>query len=211
MKESKRRYLDQRHHALRLILDESSSCRAMHYSNREIANIVGISKTTVGRLRRTAKANNLAWRDMAHLGAVEHNRLLNRPSYVGAHRCHPDWAHVHAQMQHPDMTIQKLWRTYQQTHPEMALCYSQFAKLYRDHRETLLPHGEMKPLARAALLRLPQRPFRCPCPDPRPSRQRCSPPRHRDPALPTRQTPSLTLPSSSTAGRTPAPTTRTFP
>lgn len=73
-------YANKRNHALKLILDDLPVGRTEPCSDREIARLAGISKTTVGRLRQVATEKSLKWLDVAHLGDIEHDRLFNKPS-----------------------------------------------------------------------------------------------------------------------------------
>ena len=128
-------YDGKRHQALQLILDDLPGGRIHPYGNREIARMVGISKTTVGRIRCVATEKHLTWSSVAALSHAEQIRLLDRLSYV-EHKRHPDWAHVHAEMQRPHMTLQRLWQQYQAMNPGDAVSYQRFAKLYRKHTGT---------------------------------------------------------------------------
>jgi hypothetical protein len=97
--------------------------------------VVGLSKTTVGRIRRVAAEKQLTWSCVAALSQAEQIRLLNRLSYAVKKR-HPDWAYIHTEMQRPGMTLQRLWRAYQAANPGDAMSYQRFATLYRKHTGT---------------------------------------------------------------------------
>ena len=135
MKNFHRGYADKRYNALKLLLSDLPAGRRDPYSDREIARMVGISKTTVGRIRCVATEKHLTWSSVAALSHAEQIRLLDRLSYV-EHKRHPDWAHVHAEMQRPHMTLQRLWQQYQAMNPGDAVSYQRFAKLYRKHTGT---------------------------------------------------------------------------
>lgn len=128
-------YAGKRHQALQLILDDLPGGRVHPYGNREIARMVGLSKTTVGRIRRVAAEKQLTWSSVVALSQAEQIHLLNRLSYAMKKR-HPDWAHIHAEMQRPGMTLQRLWRAYQAANPGDAMSYQRFAQLYRKHTGT---------------------------------------------------------------------------
>ena len=128
-------YAGKRHQALQLILDDLPAGRMHPYGNREIARIVGLSKTTVGRIRRVAVEKQLAWSNVMALSHAEQIRLLNRLSYAAQKR-HPDWAHIHAEMQRSRASLQRLWRVYQAASPGDAMSYQRFAKLYQQHTGT---------------------------------------------------------------------------
>lgn len=128
-------YAGKRHQALQLILDDLPAGRMRPYGNREIARIVGLSKTTVGRIRRVAVEKQLTWANVVALSHAEQIRLLNRLSYAAQKR-RPDWVHIHTEMQRPHMTLQRLWQQYQAMNPGDAMSYQRFAKLYRKHTGT---------------------------------------------------------------------------
>jgi hypothetical protein len=135
MKKHHYTYDGKRQQALQLILDDLPGGRLHPYGDREIARMVGISKTTVGRIRRVATEKHLTWSSVAALSHAEQICLLNRLSYAVKKR-HPDWAHLHAEMLRPGMTLQRIWRAYQATNLGDAMSYQRFAKLYRKHTGT---------------------------------------------------------------------------
>lgn len=133
MKVWKPTYIDRRHHALKLILDEPPPGRIAPYRDGEIAGMTGIAKATVRRLRRVTAEKQLMWPDVAHLSEAEWTRLLNRPSHAEPGRRHPDWASIHAQRQNRHTTIQQLWEEYRALSPSDALSYKRFSALYLRH------------------------------------------------------------------------------
>ncbi|MFC3651933.1 IS21 family transposase [Dyella humi] len=137
MKKTHRGYADKRHHALKLILDHLPPGRIAPYSDREIAGIVCISKTTVGKLRREAEAKHLTWADVAPLNEAQRNRLLNKPPCVPPRKRHPDWDHIHAELQRPNVTRQLLWEEYRALDPVNTISYQSFAAHYRRYLGTL--------------------------------------------------------------------------
>ena len=137
MKKTHRGYADKRHHALKLILDDLPPGRVAPYSDREIAGIVCISKTTVGKLRREAEAKHLTWADVEPLNEAQLNRLLNKPPRVSPRKRHPDWDFIHAELQRPNVTRQLLWDEYLEIDPTDAISYQAFAQHYRRYLGTL--------------------------------------------------------------------------
>jgi transposase len=137
MKKTRRGYADKRHHALKLILDDLPPGRVTPYSDREIAGIVCLSKTTVGKLRREATAKHLTWADVELLTEVQRNQLLNKPPRVSPRKRHPDWDVIHAEMQRPNVTRQLLWEEYLEIDPTNAISYQGFAAHYRRYLGTL--------------------------------------------------------------------------
>lgn len=116
--------------AVRLIL-------TTHLSDRSIAAASGASATTVRKYRRTARAKKLVWSNLVTLPPAAFNALFNQPKTGRPRRIVPDWAAVHADMQRKGMTLQLCWEEYRQVTPVNALCYSQFAALYRAYLDTL--------------------------------------------------------------------------
>ena len=137
MQNKNRGYADKRHDALKLILDDLPGDRTLPYSNREIANIVCISKTTVGRLREVAAQKKLTWREIERLGETERNRVLNKPRLTRPRKRHPDWPSIHAEMKRPSVTLQLLWEEYVELNPSDALSYQHCAALYQSYLGTL--------------------------------------------------------------------------
>jgi len=113
---------------------------AQGLSDRGISRSLGVPRTTVRRYRTRAEAAGLTWplpEDVAE-SALE-ARLFPPPGPVSQHvRPEPDWAHLHAELRRPHVTLQLLWAEYKATHLQ-GYQYSRFCQLYRSWTETLEP------------------------------------------------------------------------
>ena len=107
-------------------------------SNRQIAESLRISHSTVGEYVRRASEAGLEWPleeglDDGRLEAM----LFPQPPPSGAPRPVPDWSQVHRELRrHKGTTLQLLWLEYKQGEPD-GYQYSQFCELYRQWRGRL--------------------------------------------------------------------------
>lgn len=116
--------------ALRLILTTA-------LSDREVAAVVGLSKTTVGRYRQVASTKRLSWDGVGSATPSEICALLNKPRSGGKPKPLPDLAHLHQELQRKGMTLQLLWEEHRRENPEMSLSYSHLAAQLNRYRKTL--------------------------------------------------------------------------
>jgi transposase len=117
------------HDTVRLVLTTS-------LSDREIADAVGVSKTTVGRYRRQAAAKHLVWSDLVHLTPSQLVRRFNRDPNGNKTRKVPDLAEIQQRLDEGH-TLQVLWEDYRCEDPHGTLSYSQLAARMRRYRKTL--------------------------------------------------------------------------
>ena len=106
-------------------------------SNRNIAHICQIGRTTVSDYLRRASAAGLSWPLPADLGEAEVEALLfpvPRPS--SDPRPLPDWSTIHQELKKKGVTLALLWEEYKAVYPD-GYQYSQFCELYRRWRGTL--------------------------------------------------------------------------
>ena len=100
-------------------------------TNREIAQAIGTSPTTVGQYLRRAREAGFAYPLPEGLddAAIE-TRLF--PPVVSADvvRFEPDWAWVHREMRRKSVTLDLLWQEYKAEHPD-GYRYSWFCERYR--------------------------------------------------------------------------------
>jgi transposase len=100
-------------------------------TNREIAQAIGTSPTTVGQYLRRAREAGFAYPLPEGLddAAIE-SRLF--PPVVSADvvRFEPDWAWVHREMRRKSVTLDLLWQEYKAEHPD-GYRYSWFCEHYR--------------------------------------------------------------------------------
>lgn len=105
-------------------------------SDREIADAVGVSKTTVGRYRRLATAKQFVWADLAQLRPSELAKRFNRDPNGNKTRKAPDFAEIQQRLDEGH-TLQVLWEDYRREDPHQTLSYSQLAARMRRYRKTL--------------------------------------------------------------------------
>jgi transposase len=106
-------------------------------SNREIAQAVRVSPTTVADYLRRARRAGLTWplADGATERAVE--TVLFPPAPASRiKRPEPDWAAVHRQVGRSGVTLELLWQEYRERHPD-GYQYSAFCLRYRAFAQTL--------------------------------------------------------------------------
>jgi transposase len=111
-------------------------------SVREIARSCGVAPSTVGDYLVRAEAAQLGWplpegfaetELEAQLTAITHPRPPETPlSHL------PDWAHVHAELRRPNVTLRLLWQEYIRVDPG-GLKYSRFCERYQEWRKALEP------------------------------------------------------------------------
>lgn len=108
-----------------------------NYSNRRIAQLVGISPNTVRTYRRKRQETAVT---LAELEQDSDDQLLNRFHLItstGSIKRQPDWAYIHQLMQDKHQTLIQLWEEYRSIHPADALCYSQFTHWYRQYVKSI--------------------------------------------------------------------------
>jgi transposase len=115
-------------------------------SQREIASSVGVAVGTVfGHLRRAADAG-MTWDRAQGMSDAELEAVLFRDAgrHVVAARAAIDYAHVHAELSRPGVTLQLLWLEYRESVAARGselkpYQYSQFCELYGAWRVRLKP------------------------------------------------------------------------
>lgn len=118
---------------------EALRLRASGLTLREIAESLGLGRTTVGdHLQRAARAG-LSWPLDADLTDAAMDALLfPPPSGVAAAITQPDWAVIHLERKRPHVTLMLLWEEYRAQHPD-GYGYSRFCDLYRRWEGRLSP------------------------------------------------------------------------
>ena len=104
---------------------------AAHFSNRQIADSIGVARSTVADYLRRAEMAGLTWPLPEDLDEETIDRLLFRDRAGCA--CVfpvPDWQAVHRELRRKGITLQLLWQEYKAEHPE-GYQYSRFCDLYR--------------------------------------------------------------------------------
>lgn len=108
-----------------------------NYSNRRIAQLVGISPNTVRAYRSKRRETSVT---LAELEQDSDDQLLNRLNPytpTDSIKRQPDWAYVHHLMQEKHQTLIQLWEEYRSIRPADALCYSQFTYWYRHYVKSI--------------------------------------------------------------------------
>lgn len=99
-------------------------------SVRKIAKSLSIGHSSAGDYLCRFAASGLQW--PIDLSDAELNRRLFPPAVPAPsdQRPTPDWAHVHAELRRPGVTLALLWQEYRLTHPQ-GFQYSWFCEHYR--------------------------------------------------------------------------------
>ena len=113
----------------------------LHYagnrSNREIAQAVRISPTTVADYLRRARQAGLTWPLAEGLTERAVDAALFPPTAAArVKRPEPDWAAVHRQLGRSGITLELLWQEYRERHPD-GYQYSAFCLHYRAFAQRL--------------------------------------------------------------------------
>jgi transposase len=106
-------------------------------SNREIAQAVRVSPTTVADYLRRARQAGLSWPLAENLTERAVEAALFPPTAASrVKRPEPDWAAVHRQSGRSGVTLELLWQEYRERHPD-GYQYSAFCLHYRAFAQTL--------------------------------------------------------------------------
>ena len=119
---------------VREVLRLKHACRM---SARQIGEIQGIGRTTVGDYLRRLEVAGVSWPLPDGLGEDELERLLFPPPGP-RNRVVPDWTQVHAELRRPGVTLRLLWEEYRGEHPD-GYGLSRFSQLYQQWRGRLSP------------------------------------------------------------------------
>lgn len=103
----------------------------LRLSNRDIANSIKVSSSTVGTCLRRAKEAGLTWPLPLGLDGAELEQKLYRPvrNRIPHGSRDIDWLAQHKELKRKGMTRYLLWDEYKQSHPD-GLSYSQFCRDY---------------------------------------------------------------------------------
>jgi transposase len=108
---------------------------ANRLSSRDIASSLDIAKTTVNRYRHLVEQKGVQWDDLSSLSASELSALFNQPKRIRT-KVRPDFEVVGRRRHEPGMTLLRLWEEYRIAEGAGSMCYSQFARQFRDYRGT---------------------------------------------------------------------------
>jgi transposase len=100
-------------------------------STRQVAAVLGISKSTVSEIALYARTAGIDWPLASSLSDEElQARLYPPPRPRSSHRQEPDYAQLHQELKRPGVTLQLLWGEHRTAHPD-GYGYSRFCDLYR--------------------------------------------------------------------------------
>lgn len=113
--------------------------RAEGYSVRQMADSLGVPRSTVADYVRRIERTGLSWplADDVDEDAVL-IRLFGEEGALNGRRPMPDWAEVHAERKRPGVTLQLLWFEYKAVHAD-GYQYTQFCEYYHRWRKRLDP------------------------------------------------------------------------
>ena len=101
-------------------------------STRQVAAMLGISKTTVNDIAMYARAAGLDWAAVAGLSDDElRARLYPPPKPRTSQRSEPNYPRLHQELKRPGVTLQLLWEEYREQEGDRAYRYSAFCDKYR--------------------------------------------------------------------------------
>jgi transposase len=101
-------------------------------SQREIAEVIGVSPTTVGEYVRRAQRAGMGYPLPAGLDEAALQAKLFPPAPPSrVARPEPDWATIHRELQKRHVSLDLLWQEYKASEPE-GLRYSAFCQHYRN-------------------------------------------------------------------------------
>jgi len=101
-------------------------------SNRKIADVCSVARSTVGEYLRRAEAAEVSWPIPDQVKEVDLEKLLFPPQEelpVGD-RGVPDWSYIDKEMKRRSVTLNLLWQEYRESHA-MGYQYSWFCEHYR--------------------------------------------------------------------------------
>jgi transposase len=106
-------------------------------SMRECSRVLGLSKSSAGKVVVLARAAGVDWALAQTLSDAElEARLFRPPVPRSSKQLEPDFAWVHQELKRPGVTLQLLWEEYQQSY-ENAFKYTSFCIKYRAWAATL--------------------------------------------------------------------------
>ena len=102
-----------------------------HLSNRQIALILNIGRSTVNDLVVRFDHLNMQWPLPDDVSLDDLDRVLMPGRHYHTRRALPDWVVIDIDLKKPGVTKQLLWQEYQAEHGPRALGYPQFCNHYR--------------------------------------------------------------------------------
>lgn len=106
-------------------------------SNRAIADMFGLAPNTIRSLREKLRENVSNWDAISKLDDDEWCRVVGTDDRTIARRkLAPEWELVHAEMQRPDATLERLWQEWREQCPD-GIGYTTFTEGYRKYKGSL--------------------------------------------------------------------------
>ncbi|MES9937215.1 MAG: IS21 family transposase [Sedimenticola sp.] len=103
-------------------------------SNRQIAKLCGVSRTTVIKYRARLAEMELGWADVENSSDSGLESLFRSKPRVSSNVVQPNFGWVHREMQYRGVTLLLLWEEYALANPGRAYSYSQFTHYYREYK-----------------------------------------------------------------------------
>lgn len=113
-------------------------------SDRRIAQLVNLARSTVARVRVRAQTAGLSWPEAGALSEAVLIQALFERGGASAHRgvrrrAEPDWAALHLELKRRHVTLMLLWEEYRAAAGENSYGYSRFCELYHAFAARLSP------------------------------------------------------------------------
>lgn len=105
-------------------------------SNRQIANSINVSPSTVSLILSRAKAAGLSWPLPKNIDETALKDTLYPDAEKLGSKPLPDMEYIHKELKRKSVTLQLLWEEYRNTHPQ-GYRYSYFCELYHTWRKKL--------------------------------------------------------------------------
>lgn len=113
-------------------------------SDRRIAQIVNLARSTVARVRARAAAAGIAWPLGPEMSDAALSQALFARGGASSHRgtrrrAEPDWTAIHLELRRPHVTLMLIWEEYRAETGGQGYGYSRFCELYQAFAERLTP------------------------------------------------------------------------
>lgn len=103
-------------------------------SNREIANMLSISPSTVSLYVTMFKHKGISWDQANNFSDDDLNKLIFPVQHLSPKRqcAKPDFEYIHKELKRKGVTLQLLWEEYYEAHKESSYSRTQFCVLYQE-------------------------------------------------------------------------------
>lgn len=106
-------------------------------SNRDIAQIVGFSHTTIAKYRSIQASLPFTWQDLEKMPHSEVEALFRKKRGYSSAKQEIDLDYVHSEMQKPNVTLELLHDGYRLSNKDNHYKYSSFARKYAQYKKRL--------------------------------------------------------------------------